>query len=54
MTAVMLMVLAIFVLIMALLVNGQTRRMLYELDALAQCWPGKCEGCDVCRREGTL
>ena len=48
------MVLAVFVLILALLVNIQTRRFLYELDAYAQCckfryeldayaqsWPGK-------------
>ncbi len=41
MTAVMLMVLAVFVLILALLVNAQTRKMLYQLDAYAQCWPGK-------------
>ena len=41
MTAVMLMVLAVFVLILALLVNAQTRKFLYQLDAYAQCWPGK-------------
>ncbi len=41
MAAVILMVLAVFVLILALLVNAQTRKFLYEIDAYAQCWPGK-------------
>ena len=41
MAAVMLMVLAVFVLILALLVNAQTRKFLYEIDAYAQSWPGK-------------
>ena len=41
MAAVILLVLAVFVLILALLVNAQTRKFLYQLDAYAQCWPGK-------------
>lgn len=54
MLQVTLMVLSVFVLIMALLVNAQTRKYLWELDNLMQIWyESTTEGKEDLRHEGT-
>ncbi len=54
MLQVILMVLSVFVLIMALLVNAQTRKYLWELDNLMQVWyESTTEGKEDLRHEGT-
>ena len=54
MLQVTLMVLSVFVLIMALLVNAQTRKYLWELDNLMQVWyESTTEDKEKLRHEGT-